>query len=233
MAIRLLPFRQYAEEDVVNLYATEGVNDQVDTADGDGDAGIFVAVSAGDFSLDPIQYADSSYLGKTDYPFIGRDQYPSVPLKVAAASTTDTVLGVTLLQTALRDENGEKLLYYPQKKLETQSVLTGEAVPVLGKGIITLANGEGSLPSAVDGDLAIGDHLYISAANDGKVTGVSVAAITSEGSGAYWDKQCVGQVIGTGARVNEGVAPDQFAGASVGTGLANASGTYAVVRINC
>ena len=42
MAIRLLPFRQYAEEDVVNLYSMDAANDQVDTAQGDGDAGIFV-----------------------------------------------------------------------------------------------------------------------------------------------------------------------------------------------
>ena len=237
MAIRLLPFRQYAEEDVVNLYASDGVNDQVDTAQGDGDAGIFVAVSAGDYGLDPIQYADSSYLGKVNYPFIGRDQYPSVPLRVAAATSGDAVLGVTLLQTALADENGEKLLYYPQKKLETQSVLTGEAVPVLGKGIITLANGAGgSLPSAVDGTLSIGDHLFIGA-NAGKVTGVSqvelTASFNSGGGGAFWDRQKIGQVIGTGVRENRGVSSDQFAGASVGTGGGNESGLYAVVRINC
>lgn len=224
MAIRLLPFRQYAEEDVVNLYASSGVNDQVDTAQGDGDAGIFVGVSAGDFSLDPIQYADSTYLGKTDYPFIGRDQYPSVPLQVEPAQSGQTVLGLTLLQTALRDENGEKLLYYPQKKLETQCVLTGEAVPVLGKGIVTLANGLGNLPRAIDGDVNIGDHLFVR--NPGLVTGVaSTASIPT-------DCQNLGQVIGTGCRYNEGVAPDQFAGASVGTGIPNESGLYAVVRLN-
>lgn len=224
MAIRLLPFRQYAEEDVVNLYASSGVNDQVDTAQGDGDAGLFVSVSAGDFSLDPIQYADNSYLGKTDYPFIGRDQYPSVPLQVEPAQSGSTVLGVTMLQTALKDENGEKLLYYPQKKLETQSVLTGEAVPVLGKGIITLANGLGTLPRAIDGDVTIGQHLFVR--NPGLVTGVdSPGDIPS-------DCQNLGQVIGTGCRYNEGVAPDQFAGASVGTGALNESGLYAVVRLN-
>jgi hypothetical protein len=226
MAIRLLPFRQYAEQDVVNLYAMDAVNAQVDTAQGDGDAGIFVKVSAGDFSLDPIQYADSTYLGKTDYPFIGRDQYPSVPLQITAATSGAAVLGVTLLQTALRDENGEKLLYYPQKKLETQSVLTGEAVPVLGKGIVTLANGAGvTLPRAIDGDVNIGDFLWIR--NAGFVTGVSDLSTIPT------DCPCVGQVIGTGVRQNRGVAPDQFAGASVGTGAGNESGLYAVVRINC
>ena len=224
MAIRILPFRQYAEEDVVNLYASSGVNDQVDTAQGDGDAGLFVSVSAGDFSLDPIQYADNSYLGKTDYPFIGRDQYPSVPLQVEPAQSGSTVLGVTMLQTALKDENGEKLLYYPQKKLETQSVLTGEAVPVLGKGIITLANGLGTLPRAIDGDVNIGDHLWVR--NAGLVTGVASPADVPA------DCQNLGQVIGTGCRYNEGVAPDQFAGASVGTGALNESGLYAVVRLN-
>lgn len=224
MAIRLLPFRQYAEEDVVNLYASSGVNDQVDTTQGNGDAGLFVSVSAGDFSLDPIQYADNSYLGKTDYPFIGRDQYPSVPLQVEPAQSGSTVLGVTMLQTALKDENGEKLLYYPQKKLETQSVLTGEAVPVLGKGIITLANGLGTLPRAIDGDVNIGDHLWVR--NAGLVTGVASPADVPS------DCQNLGQVIGTGCRYNEGVAPDQFAGASVGTGALNESGLYAVVRLN-
>ena len=116
------------------------------------------------------------------------------------------------------------IIDYPQKKLETQSVLTGEAVPVLGKGIITLANGLGSLPRAIDGDVSIGDHLWVR--NAGLVTGVSSPADVPA------DCQNLGQVIGTGCRYNEGVAPDQFAGASVGTGVLNESGLYAVVRLN-
>ena len=100
MAIRLLPFRQYAEEDVVNLFANTDANNQVSDS-GNGDAGVFVKVSAGDFSADPVGYENSSYLGKTDYPFIGRDQYPVVPLKVEAASAGEACGGVTLLQTAL------------------------------------------------------------------------------------------------------------------------------------
>ena len=140
MAIRLLPFRQYAEQDVVNLYAMDAVNDQVDTTQGDGDAGIFVKVSAGDFSLDPIQYADSTYLGKTDYPFIGRDQYPSVPLRITAATSGTAVLGVTLLQTALKDENGEKLKFNPRKADEMQCVIKGQAVPLVTRGIFLIKN---------------------------------------------------------------------------------------------
>ena len=147
MAIRLLPFRQYAEEDVVNLFANATANNKVSDT-GNGDAGVFVKVQAGagDFGADPVGYENNAYLGKTDYPFVGRNQYPVVPLKVEAASSGDACVGVTLLQTAQTDENDEKLLYYPQKKLETQSVLSGEAVPVLGKGIITV-----DIASTLDG----------------------------------------------------------------------------------
>lgn len=245
MAIRILPFRQYAEEDVVNLFANSAANNKV-TDSGDGDAGVFVQVSAGDLSLDPIQYENNSYLGKTDYPFVGRDQYPVVPLKISAADTSNACLGMTLLQTAQYDENDEKLLYYPQKKLETQSVLTGEAVPVLTKGVVTLAastNVNGAVATVGPlTDYAPGNWLLIDASNNGKVTGVAqddarwTAGATGAG-GAFTsvlaNRQRVGQVLGTGIRTNRGVAPDQFAGASVGTGAANASGHYIIARIDC
>lgn len=218
MAIRLLPFRQYAEEDVVNLFASAAANDKVSDS-GDGDAGVFVKVSAGDFGADPVGYETNSYLGKTDYPFIGRNQYPVVPLKVEAAGSGDACVGITLLQTAQTDENGEKLLYYPQKKLEVQAVLTGEAVPVLGKGIVTL-----DADSAIAGTLpAPGSYLQLGAPGDeGKVTAAAGASV-----------DVIGQVLATGQRVNRGVSDDQFAGASVGTGAAGSDGKYAVVRINC
>ena len=139
MALRILPFRQYAEQDVINLYALDGadVNAQLDTK-GNGDAGTFVSISAGALNDGPVQYQTSTYLGKTDYPHIGRDQYPVNVLRVGAAATGDSVLGMTLNQTATHDENGEKLLYYPQKALENQAVLSGQAVPVLSRGIVTL-----------------------------------------------------------------------------------------------
>ena len=245
MAIRILPFRQYGEEDVVKLFANSAANNQVSDS-GDGDAGVFVKVDAGDLSLDPIQYETNSYLGKTDYPFIGRDQYPVVPLKVAAADTTTACVGITLLQTAQYDENNEKLLYYPQKQLETQSVLSGQAVPVLTKGVMSLAaSPDSNLPNATVGpltDFAPGNWLVISSATDGKVTGVAQddarwtnysTGVGGAGTSVLAGRQKVGQVLGTGVRENRGVSTDQFAGPSVGTGAANTSGHYILARIDC
>ena len=55
MALRILPFRQYSDHDVVNLYAVLEV-DVLDstTGTGAGDAGVFVKVAEGNFDADPV-----------------------------------------------------------------------------------------------------------------------------------------------------------------------------------
>lgn len=197
MAIRLLPFRQYDDNDVVNMYALvdDAVNDNV-TGVGTGDAGVFVKVSAGNFDLDPVSYGSDSYLGKTDYPHVGFNQYPKVNLKITPAASGDLTncLGLTLRQTAKYDENGEKLLYYRQKAEELMCVLPGQAVPVATRGIFSLAN------NAIDGVLTVGSGFKLSA-NGGKITGC-----------AHSDAGKLGLVLGTGSRSNLTSVSDQFSG---------------------
>lgn len=215
MAKRLLPFRQYDEKDVINLYAYEGAIPQDPSVHGDNDEGVFVKVSNGDMNADVINYVDSSYLGKTDYPHVGRNQYPTVPLKFGPADTNATVLGVTLRQTLTHDENGEKLNYNRQKADELYAVLTGQAVPVLTRGVITLDQ------SAVEGTPAVGDLLSIGS-TAGKVKGLTYAATDT----AEEIKDTIGRVLGTGSRTAN-VLPDQFAGA------AGSSSAYYVVQFDC
>jgi hypothetical protein len=75
-----------------------------------------------------------------DYPFLGTtEMYPQVNLKITGAKGEDHCLGMTLYQTAKNDENGEKLLYNPQKQEELQAMLPGQAVPIATKGIFTLS----------------------------------------------------------------------------------------------
>src|SRR6056300_1767621 len=113
MGLKILPFRQYDEHDVVNLYrVADGMVLDSTTGAGSGDAGTFVKVSAGDFSADPVSYGTDSYLGKTDYPFVGRNQYPKVSLQVEPAGAGDIPLGITLLQTAKKDES---VFFFKQK----------------------------------------------------------------------------------------------------------------------
>jgi hypothetical protein len=207
MANRLLPFRQYDEHDVVNMYALvdAAVNENV-TGVGTGDAGVFVKVSAGNFDLDPVSYATDSYLGKTDYPFIGANSYPKVNLKVTPAASGDLTncLGLTLRQTAKFDENGEKLLYYRQKAEELMCVLPGQAVPVATRGIFSLG------ANAIDGTLVVGSGFKLSA-NGGKITGC-----------LHTDDGKIGIVLGTGSRTtltSTANLSDQFLGNFAVVGL--------------
>lgn len=199
MALRLLPFRQYDEQDVVNLYALEsGLALASTTGDGEGSNGVLVKVTNGNFNQDVVTYASDDYLGKTDYPFVGGDMYPSNPLTISGAASGDLPLGITLNQTAKADENGEKLLYNTTKKEELQAVLPGQSVPVATKGIFTLA------AEAFDGsasDYAVGTGIQISDNNVGKITGV-----------APTDGAAFGTVLGTGSRSTQGGLTDQFAG---------------------
>ena len=214
MSIRILPFRQYSDNDVVNLYALDNNSVLDATTDvGSGDAGVFVSIRDGNWNNDPVTYQTNSYLGDTSYPFLGgTTMYPEVNLKVNAALSGEHPLGITLYQTAKNDENGEKLLYNPTKQTELQAMLPGQAVPIATKGIFTLSN------SGFDGDAGnypIGTPVLMSHENPGKITGVKPghsAAVTSghrqhpHASGRF------GMVIGTGTRTNQGPTSDQFLG---------------------
>ena len=220
MALRLYPFRQYDEQDVINLFSNANVNSDPST-NGDGDAGVFVKVSAGNLDQDPITYASASYLGKTDYPFVGAAQYPSVPLTVTSATSDAPVFGITLNQTITHDENGEKLLYNPVKTSELQACLSGQAVPVATRGMFMLDQtaiglGDGTWDQA---NYAPNSVLYVGA-SDGRVTGLA-----SAGHDVVTGLNIVGKILATGSRVSSNGESDQFAG----TG----TGKYALVQIDC
>jgi len=226
MAIRLLPFRDYDEHDVVNLFKSAGTLDKfIDLSDGnkrstpEGDAGVFVTVSAGDMTgdWDPVDVTSNptSLLGKTDYPHVGRNTYPQASLSVSptAGTATESCIGITLRQTVARDENGENLLYNPVKKDELFGVLPGEAVPVLSKGLITLT------AAALTEAGSVGQVLQTAA--DGKVEPVARGSATN---------QVVGTILAVGDR-------NDNAGSQGGTNVfGNAglqTGKYYIVKIDC
>ena len=118
MGLRLLPFRSYNESDVVNMFALEtGLANDSTTDSGQGDNGVFVKVTNGNFNDTTITYAqDTALLGKSDYPFAGSSMYPTNPLTISGAGSGDIPLGVTLNQTAIKDENGESYFITQLKK---------------------------------------------------------------------------------------------------------------------
>ena len=197
MALRLLPFRQYDEQDVVNLFAlTNAEALESTTGDGVGSNGVFVKVADGNFDQELISYGSNSYLGKTDYPFVNSDMYPTVQLEVTAADSGEAPLGLTLNQTAKADENGEKLIYNTTKKEELQAVLPGQTVPVATKGIFTLGKNALAGDSISAAGITVGAGFEV--ADNGEISGVSATTL--------------GMVIGTGSRTSSGGLTDQFEG---------------------
>jgi len=219
MSLRLYPYRQYSDVDVINMFASDTVDANPST-NGNGSAGVFVKVSAGNLDLDPIQYTATDItntLGKTDYPFLGAVQYPAVPLQFTAATAGVPVLGMTLNQTLATDENGERLLYNPVKRAELQAVLTGQAVPVATRGIFTLSD---FAIDWVDANMVVNSHLVISA-NAGKVSGLLASAV----SPITGTTSIIGRILGTGQRVSQNGKSDYFAGST--------TGKYALVQFDC
>ena len=221
MALRILPFRQYSDHDVVNMYSVIA-SDVLDstTGTGAGDAGVFVKVSDGNFDNDPVTYQTNAYLGDTSYPFLGTtEMYPEVNLKITGAKGEDHAIGMTLYQTAKNDENGEKLLYNPQKQEELQAMLPGQAVPIATKGIFTLA------AAAFDGPItsyAPGNRIKLSTTTAGKITGFATVGAATITTGDLVDEDKVfGHVLGTGVRASVGPTTDQFVG------------NYIVVSFDC
>jgi hypothetical protein len=181
-------------------------------ANGGWDAGVIVKVSDGDMTQAPVAVTGAasslqSYLGKTDYPHVGGNFYPEVPLKVDIADGSDIPLGVSLRQTIAYDENGEKLLYYKQKLLELQGVLPGEAVPVLTKGIITVG------ASAVVGTPTAGGKVYVGA-------GANAGKFTTNNSNSQ-----VGTCLAVGDRSDVKTNDDYFAGDG-------STGAYYIIKID-
>jgi len=176
MAKRILPYRDYSEHEVVNLFALETAGLTLanckEAGSGDWDSGVVVKVNAGELPGDVPSKMDSAsgdklrdYLGASfSNAHIGYNAYPSNGMTVTPAAAGEVALGITLRETLAFDENGEKMLYYKQKLDEAQGVLPGQTVPVLTRGLVLLA------ASAFASAPSIGDGLQISA-TDGKLEG--------------------------------------------------------------
>ena len=236
---------------------------EITTGAGSGDAGVWVKVTQGGLNNGPTTYDNQylSYLGMdpSSVPYVGRDQYPRVTTEVGVAHSGDAAIGVTLYQTAQFDENNQKLLYYPQKKLETQSVLPGESVPLLKRGIITIPAAGGSGPGGAGinplVNSAMGLDLFgqIDQTNNtptadiigwnvalkpdpgptfgrGQLTGFLPNSLDTGANG-------FGTILATGSRVvKSGQNADQFAGnpSRAGTVASNATATgyYAIISFD-
>ena len=174
MACNLRPFRDYDEHDVINLFTLN------EAAAADVTKGHLVVLDATAGWLNAS--GANTYpemLGSVGASFDNTvSQRYGVPYKVGVAASGSTCLGMTLYDVKETDENGELLKFNPRKAAEMEVALSGEAVPILTRGIVLYSGSQ-----LITDDPAPGATLYSD--NVGELT-------TTTGGG-----NAVGKTLGT------------------------------------
>ena len=175
----LKPFRDYSEHNVINLFAWSG--------DVPVKKGTIVKVVPGSEGHGGWKATDElKMLGDVGaaYDNTVSERY-GVEAKVQAATTTDEddAIGMLLYDVKETDENGEKLIFNPRKAAELQVALSGQAVPIVSRGVF--------LYKGVAGTPAAGGKAYIAAGGLISATVGSASADIGTFLGAKDDKDNV------------------------------------------
>ena len=153
----LRPLHDYDEHDVINLFSWSGAvpaykGTLVKIASPSG----FVA------SHDPVEMfggAGNAYNNTVSERY--RTSAQVTTCTSGSAGTKDVPLGMLLYDVREDDENGEKLIFNPRKAAENDYVISGQAVPILTRGIV-LYSGATLAADTVNP----GDTVYAAAAGE-------------------------------------------------------------------
>ena len=170
MATTLLPFRDYDEHDVINLFTADSTITLPLTK------GHIVMIDGGWLNNDELQFLGDVGTSSFDGGVVSERYGVKADFK-KASGTSAPVLGMTLYDVKETDENGEKLIFNPRKAAEMEVALSGQAVPVATRGVF-LYSGDTSAYSSV----SAGDSLYHDDA--GLVTTTSTNAKVGKALGA-------------------------------------------------
>lgn len=169
--VYIKPLRDYDPHDVINLYAYTG--DSLTK-------GNFVAITRGyDTDVEPNNVHGQA---GASYTNVYSPRWSITPrVGIAYSGNSISPLGMTLRTVVETDENGNKLLYDRQKQDELQAILSGQAVPILTKGLVLYSGIQGAtaitagIPLYVAGPGVIGagglDTVGLAADKVGKTLG--------------------------------------------------------------
>jgi hypothetical protein len=192
---RLLPYRNPDEKAIINMYALDDVT---------GAAGSVVKIKAANLSEGPVDYTTRGDANSWTSSFgHATSKYPTATSTVTKVEGTGEagVLGILLRDVRNLDENGENLLYYPQKRDELQCVMSGQVNPIATKGeFLYNVKGLAGGVAPVLGSIAVPSV-------DGTLTGVLFSAASQEQKDS-----AIGKWLATGTRTSE-QDTDAFAGA--------------------
>lgn len=152
-------FRDYNEHDVVNVFALSGYDGSSIV-----NRGTLVKIAGNGFKLDEpsaIEFlGNPSSFSPTN---VVSQRYGAVP-KVVPANAADAIIGMTLFDVRETDENGELLKFRPRKAAELEAVISGQAVPVVRKGLFAysgVTTGAAMVAPSSANAITAGASLYV------------------------------------------------------------------------
>lgn len=125
----LKPFRDYDEHDVINLFAVSAATANKGT--------VVTADSVGVNLKDALALDNLSPYGNT---LSAEFNVPWTVSPAASGATQGQIVGLLLKDVRQVDENGEQLKFNPRKAAEMDVIISGQACPILTKGLV-LVNG--------------------------------------------------------------------------------------------
>ena len=191
---RLMPIRDYDEHEVLQWFSKDVT----------GVAGELVKVVNNDLSNSDGWSNTSpgaSFLGVTNLRYEVKSK---VTATVGGETRDSGVVGFTLFPTLETDENGMPLKFNRQRQQELQAVLSGEAAPILTKGVVQLLSTAYTTPAG-QGLPKVGWVGVPSLSGAGLVEFVNPAVSTlyGIGSGSKYNLQHrLGVVLGVASQGN-------------------------------
>lgn len=151
--MNIRPFRDYSEHEVINLFALQGESNK----------GAFVTAANNGFDLNKApEFGNDSFIDGT---VTARFNVASKVMPAPSGTTPAMVLGMTLKDVRSLDENGYPLKFEPRKAAERDLIISGEAVPIVKRGVFLYSG----ITEPVGSQCAFGSGLAISDAGDGSL----------------------------------------------------------------
>lgn len=188
---RLLPYRSYDEHEIINLFAMDqtGIGGKICAfLTGGQDP----ATSAGAYSNTNPGYTPA---GITNPRYEVTRKVTSV---IPIGATKHQIVGINLQATLEYDENGQKILFNPWRKVELNAVVSGEAVQILTKGMIRLGSGA-YIGTPLPGYVGV-------ATGDGQVLVVDPATISYTGGPGIGPDRVIGKFFSSSGSAFGGYA---------------------------
>lgn len=162
------PFRDHSPHEVLNLFGVNGT---------DVNKGTLVKLATGWTTTDNLITDNQGY----NYPNTVSSRYGVTARVTPTTVTGDFAIGILLHSVKEVDENGESLKFNPRKAAEMGVVLSGQACPILTRGLVVYSGVVHTAPSAGAAAYTSGNGLITTIYNGNQRIGTFLGAPDNRG----------------------------------------------------